>query len=726
MAQPVWVLSVDLQAKTATFQTGLANAARAARGTFTDIKSGSGEMGGAVSGNMMEARHGVMLLGEEFGVHLPRALSTFLASVGPIGAAMEAAFPFLAIIALAGILVQHLEKIREAGAKLTDDQMKFGTAAQNAFNELDKKLLEAGIKADDLRNNHLAALHDKLKLIDMQSMEELVHTFDILAKAADAVFKDLDSHWYTFGAGSVGAKHALDEFQTKYANLLALGKNKEASDLLAGTRESAQKTLDMMQQYKNSQAGGGQPGDPAKFAAAAAYLDKLGLISRMTGTFTSAEKAAQEQLVAALNDQVTAQTKIAELKKKDASNATTATHNTMNEEAAQREAARITAAQKMAEETIRIMEDGYKKQLEVIRGGERESIAATRQGSQSRLEAIDQAIAEEQRVMGDDTAFYRDLLVQRVQVTRQMSEEAAAQARAAQVEEVSDEEKMRSMQLAALQGYLSLYNSAHRLSDAQRVAEAVAMSELEYQNKLQAMDRQIELLDTTGPEYLAKVKELQDKEKQLVQQHENDIAAIKEKAEEQTNARITAANQRMTDSMAQGLTQSIMRHQTWAQTLTSLSNQVVSGMLENAIKSIMTDDMTKERDAAAAARKAYLAGVSMGGPAGVVLGPIFAAAAFAGVMAFEGGTDSVPGVGRGDVVPAMLTPGEGVVPGGVMDGLRNVARNGGFEGGNRTLVAPRFEPHIHAMDAEGVDRVLTKHQAIFHQHVERAVRKVNH
>ncbi len=38
-----------------------------------------------------------------------------------------------------------------------------------------------------------------------------------------------------------------------------------------------------------------------------------------------------------------------------------------------------------------------------------------------------------------------------------------------------------------------------------------------------------------------------------------------------------------------------------------------------------------------AAASAYATGESMGGPAGIVLGPVFAAAAFAGVMAFEEG-----------------------------------------------------------------------------------------
>src|ERR1700743_675670 len=197
MAQPVWVLSVDLQTKTATFQSGMAEAARSARGAFTDIKSGSGEMAGEVGTNMMEARHGVMLLGEAFGGHLPRALTTFIASIGPVGAAMEAAFPFLAIAVGATLLIEALVKMHEAGEKLTEDQVRFGTAVQNAFNSLDQKLTQAQIKSDELRNDHLGALALQLKAIDQQSMEGLVHTFGEVAKSADVVFSNLKSHWYT-------------------------------------------------------------------------------------------------------------------------------------------------------------------------------------------------------------------------------------------------------------------------------------------------------------------------------------------------------------------------------------------------------------------------------------------------------------------------------------------------------------------------------------------------
>ena len=61
----------------------MSDAAKAARGAFNDVKAGADEMASGVENasarteySMTEARHGVMMLGEEFGVHLPRGLTT--------------------------------------------------------------------------------------------------------------------------------------------------------------------------------------------------------------------------------------------------------------------------------------------------------------------------------------------------------------------------------------------------------------------------------------------------------------------------------------------------------------------------------------------------------------------------------------------------------------------------------------------------------------------------
>ena len=210
----------------------MSDAARTARGSFNDIGSGAEGMGRRMGSGMTEARHSVMMLGEEFGVHIPRALASFIASLGPVGAALEAAFPFLAIIVGATLLIEHLAKIREAGEKLTTDQVKFGTAVENAFNTLEQKLIQAQIKSDELRNDHLGALRLQLELIDKQSMEELVKSFDLVAKAADVVMKDLEGNWYTWGKGADGAEHALEQVKTQYASLLSQGKQEQASGLL--------------------------------------------------------------------------------------------------------------------------------------------------------------------------------------------------------------------------------------------------------------------------------------------------------------------------------------------------------------------------------------------------------------------------------------------------------------------------------------------------------------
>src|SRR5580698_2112550 len=196
MPTPVWALSVDLQTKSATFTSGLADAAKGARASFQDIKDRAAEMGTSTGYSMSEARHSVMLLGEEFGVHLPRALTTFISSLGPIGAAMEAAFPFLAIIVGATLLLEHLSKLKEEGNKLTESQTNFGTTVSNVLNGLNEKLLQAGIRTDELNHNHLGALNKQLELIDRQSMNELVQSFGTVAKAADVTFAELKTSWY--------------------------------------------------------------------------------------------------------------------------------------------------------------------------------------------------------------------------------------------------------------------------------------------------------------------------------------------------------------------------------------------------------------------------------------------------------------------------------------------------------------------------------------------------
>lgn len=797
MANPVWVLSVDLQTKTATFQSGLADAAKSARGAFSDIRSGAGEMGGALSYSMSEARHSVMMLGEEFGVHLPRGLTTFIASLGPIGPAMEAAFPFLAIAVGATMLLEHLNAMHEAGEKLTQDQLKFGLVAQNAFNSFDEKILQAQIRADELKNDHLGALKLQLELIDKQSMQELVQQFEGLAKAADAVFDGLKTSWYQFGAGSAGAKHALDDFRGHYEMLISLGKDKEASDLLHGTRESAVKALDALKKAAaESQAlqnaipvGGAGAGGDVLTAVNAIHAAKLKGVQD--------ELAAQQQQVDILDVLIKLEGKSAELTKDNKSNATRATDNGMAAQASAGARAAAESQMRMAEQAIQADRATADAQLEIHRASlearlasdldfaarerdtqlagnaaqiaalnrngndytnqlkalqdknleieaeyqakvaeinakssveianrdltnlqesEREKITLTQEGTAQRLAAIDAAIKDEQAKQLQDTSFFRDLLTQRAaEVQREVEAEqkardtATKEAKAAR--DAAAEEQAR---------HTTVMDKAKKPDIGDDFSAQRDQLAREYAAKHAALEQDLVATETMG------------QEKVVAQQRVNDqLAALNQKyrdEQQELDQKQAQAEKQAFADVANSAAQSFVRIAEGRESLARLEQSLVETAISNSIRAAITE-MAQEKDSQLAKAKSAAAGamaaVSRIPFIGPALAPVAGAATFAAAMAFAEGTDRVPGVGHGDIVPAMLSPGEGIVPGGVMDGLRDVARNGGFQKGHTYNLQLRPTYHVQALDGDGMQSALEKHNDQLVRHVENALRKMN-
>jgi hypothetical protein len=710
---PVWVLSVDLQTKTATFETGMAGAAKSAKGSFTEIKEGAREMGAETSYSMGEARHGVMLLGEEFGVHIPRALTSFISSIGPIGAAMEAAFPFLAIAVGATLIIEHLVKMREEAEKAANAQTAFGTTVDKSMTSLDDKLLRAGIQIDDLNDNHMAALQKQLELIDHASLAELMGTFDTFAKAADAAFATLKTSWYQFSAGSEGARHALEDFKLKYDSLLAQGKDTEASDLLAGTLQSAQHILTLQEQARNNQAhsgGDGQKGNYAKFEEAKLALKKMGL------GYDEKATESQRTLVDVLNDQVTAQGKIAALKEKQDTAATAKTGNTMGAEDDKKWRELGKEAKQSADDAQRAWDEAYKSAVSKLEKSEKHKIEATRRGSEERLAAINAAIKEEQSKGLQETGFYESLLTERNNLTQQMGDEDKRIRAELGKEAAQAESKMGLLGIAVQQEQEQLRESMTRVSAANRLASALHIADEEYAIERKANAAEIAALDKDNKDYEVKLKQLQDRELQLTREHENKVTQLKDRAAEERNHKILSADQHMRDELARGLTSSIMQHKSFADAMSAVGTQIASGMMENALKAILANDMTKPSDAAYAARQGWKAGSKFPFPVDLVMAPTLAAAAFASVMAFEGG-GIVPGYGNRDTVPAMLTPGEGVIPKKLMDGLTRAAEGSGSssEGQGRRPHAPSIVMHISTPDADSFKHSQSQlHSKAFH------------
>jgi len=721
MAQPVWTLSVDLQTRTATFQTGMADAAKAARGSFQDIKSGAEDMARSTSGSLMESRHGVMLLGEEFGVHLPRALTSFIASIGPVGEAMSAAFPFLAILVGATLLLEHLSKLKEKGEELTESQANFGHTVANVLGGLNDKLLAAGIEADELNNNHLGALEKRLKEIDHASLKELEESFDTLAKSADLTFAQLKTSWYQFGAGSTGAKHALEEFKQAYEKLIDKGDSAKAADLLAGTKASAERVLDLQHQITAALNEKGTEGDFGNLAKVQALENEL---KKVGAGYTEKEITAQETLVGALNAQADVQGKVNALKAAQDKVAVQKTDDKIagDSDKAAREQAQI--QRKADEDAEKLREEAYKSAVEGLQESERQKIEETKQGSSARLAAIDAAIKEEESKGLQAEGFYRSLLSSRVTEARKMSEELKKLDAEAGKESAEHTEKMGTLQVQADRQSQQLRMSQYHASAAERVASEQKSADEEFHVQVDAAKKEEAALDQTAADYQNKLKAIQNKEEELTKEHENRLAQIKEKAQEEQNSRILAAQGQFTNDISKDLSDVLGRHERMGKMMVQLGDQMAMGMIQNALKAIIANDMTKPSDAGAAARKAFKAGEdTIPGIPGVILGGAMAGATFAEVMAFSDG-GLVPGVGRGDIVPAMLEPGEGVLSNTVMDGLRGIAAG---NGGGGDVHHYHYNPtiHIQALDRDGVDHVLTKHADTVKKHFISHARRLN-
>ena len=159
---------------------------RQLRDEITKLKSAQDQLGPSsekasrgfesMMGGSTEARHAIMLLGEETGVHVPRAVATLIARLGPLQGLLSAAFPIVGAVALIGIIAKVIERheaLAAAQRKLahdTDDlaikerDRTAGLQLENlkledqiakvegrpAKNRLAEALLESKIKADEL------------------------------------------------------------------------------------------------------------------------------------------------------------------------------------------------------------------------------------------------------------------------------------------------------------------------------------------------------------------------------------------------------------------------------------------------------------------------------------------------------------------------------------------------------------------------------------------------
>jgi len=280
---------------------------------------------------------------------------------------------------------------------------------------------------------------------------------------------------------------------------------------------------------------------------------------------------------------------------------------------------------------------------------EKEQIDATREGSAARLAAIDAALKQEALAQLQAEDSYRSLQQQRVQTIRQMAEQEL-QARIQSIEAASkiDEQSIASQYRIA---QMQLEARGATINDQERL-------ELEHENNLYAVElnglnRELQALEQSGQAKIAETQKTQQKIQALTQAHENQVAEIQARADTSRQQEFARTMVQMESSAARGFLSILRGHENFAAMMSGIAGSLTQSLIQAAIERMNHQESEKLSDAKTAAVHTY-AEVSSWPIVGPVAAPALAAGAFAAVMAFNQG-GIVPGVGRGDIVPAMLT-----------------------------------------------------------------------
>lgn len=166
--------------------------------------------------SMYEARGEAALLGEQFGIHLPRHVRSFIAELPGVGQALTAAFGATAVLFIIEAVVKLIEKMKamaeqgEENAKAWDAVYK---AERTAFDSLETDILKAEIKFDELTGKHVEALRLKLQEINNLTLSKLAGELEKIGTTADQALEKLDRNKVVkFFASTEGAEKAKEDF----------------------------------------------------------------------------------------------------------------------------------------------------------------------------------------------------------------------------------------------------------------------------------------------------------------------------------------------------------------------------------------------------------------------------------------------------------------------------------------------------------------------------------
>jgi hypothetical protein len=719
----VGALIIKLQAETAQFREDMGKV----KADLNGLKGGASETGSAFDYSMGEAKGSLMLVEESVGVHIPRHLNTLIAQIPGVGQAFALMLPVAGVAAAIMVvveLVEKLNKLKEEAFQAGVAQTELGATIGRVMTNAQDKFLQAGIKADELRGNHLAALHKELKLIDHQTLSDLVAQFGVLSGAADKAFALLKAHWFEEGHGSEGAKHSLEEFKAQYDLLNETGKGKEANTLLDEKIKREERILQLQKQARDNVSEskvGGRVGDYYKFEEATIELKKLGV------GYTEKEIQSEQDLVDVLRAQVAY--------RKDAVATANVNKGTATDKANMAVAKDESSLQKLvAEGTLAHAEAVHKlakTQAEATLEAQKYNNASTTEDKAEQekkaieLERQAAITAANDELAAKKSAYDADITAAGVNVQKkkeieqqyknavQANLDAIAQANAEAQKKITvidaqDAQERRTRTIAEAQaeadGVLAIAIKGAQnkeKADMQAAKEMLALHQMsardvaalevkainaEVAAEVKAYKDRINALDKFSKDYQKKVAEYQAKIKAIEQKGEDDVTQLKHQALLKQQMDIQQAEARMYESIASNVAKSIVENKNLVQSFMQTGQQLLEGMLQNLILMELTHNKEKLINAKKAYGDNYTWASAWGGP---VAGAIAGAAGFAAVMAFEKG-GKIPGEGA---VPIIGHGGETVVTKALTDRVERAEATG-----RNTSSGPmhvNYAPHYH-------------------------------
>jgi hypothetical protein len=753
----VGALIVKLTAETAQFREDMGRV----KSDLDDLKGSAGKAGEGIESSMQEARGGLMLVEDAVGVRLPRHLNSLIAQIPGVGAAFAMMLP----IAGVAVAIKIISELIEKHHKLAEEAEQSGNAQKNlagtigsVYSGLRDKLLQAGIAADELSGNHLAAVKKELELIDHQSLNELAQSFETLAGAAEKSLSLIKAGMFEVGSGGEGAKASLARFQAQYEMLLKTGKGDEANKLLNDkiTREEA---ILKLQEAAASKEGTGVEQMQRRVDAVKALVDLTGKTVDFDDKSIESEKELLDILQAESNARETI-LQTAGVKKNTASQK--GALQDLAEEAElqkivaagveQHSQALIKLARTQAESTMASTKGGeddnisdkLAKQKAAIEEQKEDSIAA----AQAELVAKASVYEADMKAAGANAAkkkelnaqwanevhayadqviqFNADADKQIVAADRDAANQRAAIQKALQQATADDALKAAITQAERTKKIAdeAAKNEAalHKATDAQTLQAEIAANQAEVNAEVKAYQTRLQNLDKFDKDYEKKVKELNDKIAELTRKGQDDNTTLIQAAQQKQLMDIQQSENKMKEAIADDVAHSIVMNKSLAASFRQTGEQMAEQMIKNLIMMELTGNKEKLIHAKNAYGKAFDA--MSGIPPAPMWGYAAGAAAFAAVMSFEEG-GKIPGasVGSAGAVPIIGHQGETVVTKALTDRVEAAERGG--NNGSSGQHNWNFSPTVHAMDAEGVDRVLARHNSIFQRHVAATMRRMN-